>query len=82
MRGDVGKIVEADGILAYASKTVPSIGTYMEIWITMSLGKRVFIVSPDWSTHPWLVYCAQHTGGRIFTTYEEFEEFVALGGGR
>ncbi len=76
VRGDIGKIVERDGLLAYVERGVPSIGTFMEIWITMSLGKPVFIVSPDWGTHPWLVYCARHSGGRIFTTFEEFEKFI------
>ena len=67
------KIVERDGLLAYVEKGVPSIGTFMEIWITMSLGKPVFIVSPDWGTHPWLVYCATHSGGRIFVSFDDFE---------
>lgn len=76
VRGDVGAIVAADGLVAYVKKTVPSIGTFMEIWICMSLGKPVFVVSPDWGEHPWLRYCTIKSGGETFKSFEEFQKFM------
>lgn len=66
---------DVDGVVMYAEKTVNSIGTYMEAWHTYKLGKIVYVISPDWDTHPWLQYIAKKSGGNIFKSFKEFTEY-------
>lgn len=76
VENDLFSINDADGIIAWAEKTVGSIGTYMEIWECFKLGKKVFIISPDWQNHPWLKYCAIKSGGGIFSSFRELEKYI------
>jgi hypothetical protein len=69
-RDDVG------GTVVYVERTVHTIGTYMEAWHTYSIGKRVFVVTPDWKDHPWLKFVAIKSGGEIFGSFKELEEYM------
>lgn len=79
VEGDLKMIDGSDGIVAWADRTQPSIGTFMEVWYTFSKGMPVYIVSPDWGTHPWLIYVTRKSGGFIVKSYEEFEERIVQG---
>jgi len=76
VEGDLKMIDERDGLVAMVSRTIPSIGTFCEVWHTFRTKKPVFIISPDWYTHPWLIYVAKHSGGFVVKTVEEFEQRI------
>lgn len=76
VHGDLKKIDESDGLVAWVERRTPSIGTFMECWYAYTTKKPVFIVSPDWHTHPWLVFVTRHSGGFIVKTLKEFERKI------
>ena len=71
VEGDLNAIDECQGILAFVSKKYPSIGTYCEIWYAYAQEKPVYIISPDWFTHPWLRYVTNKSKGRIVKNFDE-----------
>ena len=74
---DLAKIDVSDGLVASVDKEVPSIGTVMEMWYCgIQKDKPVFIVSPNWNTHPWLRYVADESDGFIVKSWEEFERRI------
>ncbi len=77
VEADLDMIDKGDGLVALVNKDVPSIGTFMEAWYAaMDADMPVYIISPNWFTHPWLRYVADQSGGFIVKTREEFEERI------
>ena len=75
---DTQAIDSSGGTVAWVEKTVHTIGTYMELWYTMSQGKLVYVITPDWANHPWLRYVAYKGAGKIFSSFQEFETFIKI----
>lgn len=75
VKNDIDTIEREDvsGAVVYLEKTVHTIGTYMEAWHTYSIGKPVFIITPDWKEHPWVKFVAIKSGGGIFGSFKELE---------
>ena len=74
---DLAKIDSSDGLVAFVDKTVPSIGTFMEVWYCgVQSDKPVFIISPNWDTHPWLRYVVDVSDGFIVKDQSEFEKRI------
>lgn len=71
---DVHAIDSCDGTVGWVEKTVHTVGTYMELWDTYLKGKPVYIITPDWPTHPWLKYIAVKSNGGIFSSFAELEK--------
>ena len=76
VEGDIKSIEDCDGLVAWVEKTITSVGTHMEIWHAFSLKKKIYVISPDWNTHPWLKYVTEKSGGKMFTTFEDFEKYM------
>jgi nucleoside 2-deoxyribosyltransferase len=74
VNADLESINLCEGIVAWVEKTVGTIGTFMEIWEAFRTGKKVYVISPDWDTHPWLRYVTIHSGGKIVKSFKELEE--------
>lgn len=67
---DLKNIAETDGVVAVIMAGVPTIGTSMEIWEAVRIGKPVFIVT-DFKSHIWLKYCAEKSGGFIVENFKQ-----------
>ena len=77
VRDDLAKIDSCDGLVASVDKSVPSIGTFMEMWYCgIQSDKPVFVVSPNWDTHPWLRYVTDESDGFIVKDWAEFEKRI------
>jgi len=79
VEGDLKTIDECpDGIVAWMEKGIQSIGTYMEIWYAYSHGKRVFVITTTWNTHPWIRYVVEHSGGAIVKDFQELKRVILI----
>ena len=64
---DLEKIRNADGLIAYIEQS--SIGTSMEVFYCARWCKKpVFVLTTSYNSHPWLVYYAKISGGKIVTS--------------
>jgi len=72
---DLEAIRQCDGVVAVIYKTF-SIGTYMELWYTLTLKKPVYIVTRSCYTHPWLKYVAEKSGGIIVKNFKQLEGVI------
>ena len=70
---DIYAIQESDGVIAYVNGDL-SYGTIMEIVYAYEDSRPVYIICTNGhENHPWLVFHATE----IFTSKEDFEEFIA-----
>lgn len=71
VENDLEAIRKSDGLVTVIDK--PSIGTSMEIIMAARIFKiPVYVITNTVNFHPWIKYLAT----KIFTTKEEFEEFI------
>lgn len=73
---DLIGLMDCDGVVAYFSSKQFAVGTTCESWFCMSLQKPVFIISPDAGRHPWLRFIISNSGGRLFSSWDEFKAFL------
>lgn len=71
---DLTKIDESNGILAFLSRDVFTLGTIIEVWEgAMYMQKPIFIVTPNLYNHPWLKFIqAMRDNIEIFKDFDEF----------
>ena len=75
VNSDLLTIYESDGIVAFVGEE-PSIGTSMEIWFALSIGRPVYVVTEKFGMHPWIRYAVEVSKGQTFKNYEQFKEYI------
>jgi nucleoside 2-deoxyribosyltransferase len=72
---DLSNVQKSDGVLAYVTTQVHSIGTLCEIWEAVKLGLPVFVISPDSTMHPWIRYATGINGGMAFESWDDAKAY-------
>jgi len=67
---DLGLIDKCDGIIAFVEEGV--LGTAMEIQYARLTNKRIFIITNDYTYHPWIRYYADG----LFKNVDEFKKWL------
>jgi len=72
---DIANVQRSDGVVAYITKTMHSIGTMCELWEAVRMHIPIYIVSPDSIMHPWVRYMVASTEGMGFETWDDLKEY-------
>ena len=78
---DLELLRKCDGLVAVFNE--PSIGTVHEIFAAAYLyAMPVYVISRNYTTHPWIVACCKRSHGRAFTSRKAFEQYLEKKGMR